>query len=224
MLKAIIEQCLEQTLSGQITFEEYMEIVLYHPQYGYYASQIADIGRSGDFFTASSLGRDFGELLGIQFAEMWQVLGEPTPFHLIEMGAGNGRLALDILQFLEQSYPDLWKVLNFTVVESSPRLREIQSREINERFNDLSIVAWKTWEEIPDHSVCGCFFSNELVDAFPVHRLAIESGVLKEIYLTDSQGKLREILGDLSNSGYHDIFSRYWCGISLIGLWQWLSY
>ena len=59
MLEAVIEQCFKHTLSGQITFEEYMEIVLYHPQYGYYASQIADIGRGGDFFTASSLGRDF---------------------------------------------------------------------------------------------------------------------------------------------------------------------
>ena len=69
-----------------------MSIVLYHPQYGYYASQIEDIGKEGDFFTAPSLGKDFGELLAQQFVEMWQILGEPAPFDLIEMGQAMGIL------------------------------------------------------------------------------------------------------------------------------------
>ena len=56
MLKDLIIHSLKQTQEEQITFKEYMEILLYHPQYGYYASQLSDIGKEGDFFTAPSLG------------------------------------------------------------------------------------------------------------------------------------------------------------------------
>jgi SAM-dependent MidA family methyltransferase len=59
-----------------------MDLVLYHPQQGYYATGAVNIGSEGDFFTSPHLGRDFGELLAEQFAQMWHILGHPTPFTL----------------------------------------------------------------------------------------------------------------------------------------------
>ena len=100
---------------------------------------------------------------------------------------------------IEQQFPDLWKHLNYIIVESSPLLRQLQKHKIRDSFGDLSPISWKSWQDISNDSVCGCFFSNELVDAFPVHRLAIKSETLKEVYLTHSRGEIQEVLGDLSN-------------------------
>ena len=71
-----------------ITFAEFMELALYDAQAGYYATKAVDIGAQGDFFTSPHLGNDFGELLAVQFAQMWEILGYPSPFTLVEMGAG----------------------------------------------------------------------------------------------------------------------------------------
>ena len=92
--------------SGPISFAEFMELSLYHPELGYYARAARKTGRAGDFFTSVDVGPIFGELLARQFAEMWRILPEPNPqspipnpepFDLVEAGAGNGRLSRDVL-------------------------------------------------------------------------------------------------------------------------------
>ena len=88
ILPQIIRDRINASPRGKITFAEYMELVLYHPEYGYYSSRKFEIGIGGDFFTSSSLGTDFGELLAEQLWEMWQKMDCPTPFMLVEMGAG----------------------------------------------------------------------------------------------------------------------------------------
>ena len=94
-----------------------MALVQYHQDYGYYNSGVVRIGTKGDFFTSSSLGKDFGELLAVQFQEMWHNLGCPDPFYLVEMGAGNGELAQDILNFFHNSDDDLFaKALNYVII------------------------------------------------------------------------------------------------------------
>ncbi len=163
----------------RITFAEYMELVLYQPEQGYYATNVVNIGTQGDFFTSPHLGADFGELLAEQFVQMWEILGKPTSFSLIEMGAGQGILALDILKYLQQHYPDFFASLNYIIVEKSPALREEQ----RQRLQEFSL-RWCNLEEIPSNSITGCFFSNELVDALPVHQFIIEEGQLQEIYVT----------------------------------------
>ncbi|MGF1478770.1 MAG: class I SAM-dependent methyltransferase [Cyanophyceae cyanobacterium] len=187
-LKEIIVERIESALHQRISFAEYMDLVLYHPHYGYYASGAVQIGTQGDFFTSSSLGPDFAQLLAEQFVEMWQALSRPEPFTLIEMGAGSGLGAADILQYL-QRYPELLKVLQYTIVESSPALI-VQQQQVLKNF----AVSWKTWSEIADDSIVGCCFSNELVDAFPVHRV-IKGPQLEEIYVTTSPTGFREVKG-----------------------------
>ena len=95
-LQQILLAEIERSPCNRITFSQYMATVLYEQKYGYYNSGKVRIGSQGDFFTSSSLGKDFGELLAIQFREMWYKLGCPNPFYLIEMGAGNGELAQDL--------------------------------------------------------------------------------------------------------------------------------
>ncbi|MEA5504920.1 class I SAM-dependent methyltransferase [Halotia wernerae UHCC 0503] len=169
----------------RITFAEYMDMALYHPEHGYYSSNAVKIGfKGGDFFTSSHLGADFGELLAAQFVQMWEILGQPVPFSLIEMGAGQGLLALHILEYLKLHYPDFLAALEYLIVEKSPALRQEQQQ----RLHDYP-VRWCNLEEIPTHAITGCFFSNELVDALPVHQFILEEGKLREIYVTTPEVK-----------------------------------
>jgi SAM-dependent MidA family methyltransferase len=179
----------------RITFAEYMDMVLYHPEYGYYSSNAVNIGfQGGDFFTSSSLGDDFGELLAIQFYQMWEILDKPKPFHLVEMGAGKGILAYQILNYLKLQHPDFFTVIEYLIIEKSPRLKNDQQQKLK----DFS-VKWLALEEIKSNSIIGCVFSNELVDAFPVHQFIIEDRKLKEIYVTIPEHKQKHQHNDLSD-------------------------
>ena len=92
---------------------------LYHPQYGYYARNCAQLGFRGDFVTSVHLSNDFGELLADQFAEMWGKLHHPKPFHLVEMGPGQGLLADVILSQLQTQHPDCLAAIHYTLIEKS---------------------------------------------------------------------------------------------------------
>ncbi|MEM7714379.1 MAG: class I SAM-dependent methyltransferase [Cyanobacteria bacterium P01_A01_bin.68] len=163
----------------RITFAEYMDLALYHPEHGYYSRKANELGKHGDFFTSVHLGADIGEMLAIQFVEMWEILDKPESFELVEMGAGQGYLAADILKYIKQEYSDFFKTLKYTIIEKSPQLKQLQQQRLKE-FD----VTWCELEQIPNNSITGCFFSNELVDAFPVHQFKIENGELSEIYVT----------------------------------------
>ena len=162
----------------RITFAQYMEAALYHPQYGYYATKAINIGQQGDFFTSPHLGTDFGELLAEQFVQMWEIIGRQQ-FTLVEIGAGQGILAADILGYLKRHYPDFFAALEYIIVEKSTALQHEQQQ----RLKNLPIK-WCSLKEIATDSIIGCCFSNELVDALPVHQFIIEAGQLREIYVT----------------------------------------
>jgi len=83
-----------------MSFAWFMEQALYHPQHGYYSSGRAKLGRTGDYFTNVSVGPTFGKLLAAQLEEIWQQLGNPNDFTLVEQGAHDGALANDILTAL----------------------------------------------------------------------------------------------------------------------------
>ncbi|GFE71079.1 class I SAM-dependent methyltransferase [Chroococcus sp. FPU101] len=177
----IIKNQITSSSDQQITFADYMNTVLYHPEYGYYTSKSIKIGNQGDFFTSSSLGADFGELLAIQFLEMWEILDKSSEFTLIEMGAGTGVLASDILNYIKNNYYDFYQTLNYLIIETSSELIKQQQEQLAEHHSKIS---WKSWEDIENNSIVGCFFSNELVDAFPVHQVIVDTKELKEIYVT----------------------------------------
>lgn len=180
----------------RITFAQFMDMVLYYPEHGYYTSDAVKIGfKDGDFFTSPNLCADFGELLAEQFFQMWEILGKPVPFSLVEMGAGQGLLALHILKYHQLRYPDFFTALEYIIVEKSPTLRQEQQQRL-QHFP----VRWCNLEEIPPNAIAGCFFSNELVDAFPVHQFTLETGELREIYVTTSQNLTPQSTSDDSFS------------------------
>jgi SAM-dependent MidA family methyltransferase len=185
-LCAAIADRIANSPDQRITFATYMDMALYHPDYGYYSTQAVNIGKQGDFFTSVHLGPDFGELLAEQFVQMWEILGQPVPFSLVEMGAGQGHLALDILNYLKLRYPNFFAALQYMIVEKSPILRQEQQQ----RLEGLTVQIKSSLEEIPSNSIIGCFFSNELVDALPVHQFILEQGQLREIYVTLKQGSI----------------------------------
>jgi SAM-dependent MidA family methyltransferase len=176
-----------------------MNWALYHPQYGYYTRQRQKIGAKGDFFTSPHLAVDFGELIAEQLVEMWQVLGKPVPFTLVEMGAGQGLLANDILNYLEHRYPECCASIQYLIVETA-KAHIAEQRSRLQRWVTLELSAagsspsepsiqgpsiqWCELDDIPRDSITGCFFSNELIDAFPVHVITVQNHQLKEVYVT----------------------------------------
>jgi SAM-dependent MidA family methyltransferase len=206
MISEIIHQQIQQSPQHRITFAEYMDLALYHPQYGYYATGRVNIGDRGDFFTSPHLGADFGELLGKQLSELWEIMGRPEPFQLVEMGAGQGLLAIDMLRYLQREHPEFFGVLEYLIIEKSPALIKQQQQNLESWVEIIPKVRWCSWEEIPENSLVGCCFSNELVDAFPVHLWTIEAGELREIYVTTAAGEFQEVVGEISTPRLQD----YW--------------
>jgi len=188
---------------GRLTFAEFMEAVLYHPEAGYYSSGQVAIGAAGDFFTSSSLGPDFGELLAVQFAEMFAHLGSPDPFWLVEMGAGQGALAADILAALAREHPTVWAATRYVICEKSPALQARQQERLA-AWQDSGRLEWRSWEAIADDSLVGCCFANELVDALPVQRVVKRDGRLQELYVTLAAGRFVEVAGELSTTAIAD--------------------
>src|SRR3977135_2504902 len=91
---------------GPVSFEWFMEQALYQPEFGYYSSGRCAIGRRGDYFTNGSVGPLFGRLLAAQFVEMWESLGRPGDFVVVEQAAHHGDLARDVLKALRERAPD----------------------------------------------------------------------------------------------------------------------
>ncbi len=199
----IISDRIYKSSEQKITFAEYMNLALYHSDYGYYSAGQVEIGSQGDFFTSSSLGSDYGELLAEQFVEMWQVMDKPNPFMLVEMGAGLGFLAFDILTYIQNNYPVFFEVINYIIIEKSSHLIKKQKQILEKYINQIN---WHSWENIKNNSIVGCCFSNELVDAFPVHRIVIKNGQLKEIYVTVAASGFTEVIGNISTPKLEEYF------------------
>lgn len=194
-----IDNCPQQ----RITFADYMTSVLYHPQHGYYASNAERISESGDFLTSPHLADDFGEMLAIQLYQIWQILGEPQLFSIVEMGAGQGLLAAQILDYASRVYPDFFQSTDYVIIETAPAMIVAQQSKLI----DLP-VRWCEWTEISDRSIVGCFLSNELIDAFGVHQVVVVEDKLKEVYVTigDKERVFNETIDELSTAKLNE----YW--------------
>lgn len=173
---------------GPIPFARFMESALYHPEYGYYSSPGEKIGWKGDYYTSSSVHPVFGELLGRQLIQMGAALGEKE-FTLVEVGAGKGTLCYDILNSIRREAPEFFARLRYVIVEESRSLREKQIAWLSPLFPEP--LRWEA--EIPS-GVIGAVISNELLDAFPVHRLRVAADAIQEIFVDWKEGRFAEVL------------------------------
>jgi len=199
--------------SGPITFAEFMRECLYHPEHGYYSR--AGAGRFGDYYTSVDVHPIFGRLLARQLAEMWELLGSPRPFVVVEAGAGVGRLAGHILDFAARELPAFYAALECVAVERSAarRARHAERLSVHGAAGRISSAA-----EIPAAIPNGCIFSNELLDALPAHRVAMERGELREIYVGMDGDNFVEILREPSTPQLAEYFREQ--GIVLEEGWQ----
>ena len=187
---------------GPITFAEYMRECLYHPAHGYYSQPEAQHAR--DYYTSADVGPTFGRLLTRQFAEMWEQLGRPTEFLLVEAAAGTGRLASHILEFAQSRFPKFFTALRYLAVERSPA----RCGQLAERLG-LFLEAGKCRPsiEIPPRIPVGCVFSNELLDALPVHRVVQQRGALVEVFVNSGGDSFSETALPLSTCAITDYFA-----------------
>jgi SAM-dependent MidA family methyltransferase len=191
MLSHLIAETIAETAQNRITFAEFMDLALYHPQHGYYANRALQMGVQGDFFTSPHLGPDFGELLAEQFVQMWEIMERPRPFTLVEMGAGQGLLAADVLGYLRRHFPEFCQGLQYVIVERAVPLIAAQQRQLQALVAAGLDIRWQSLAEFALDSIVGCCFSNELVDALPVHQVLIKAGHLQEIYVTTHEDSVQ---------------------------------
>ena len=158
----------EVKLRGAMPFARFMELALYCPNIGYYECAEQSPGRKGDYFTSVSVGSLFGELLAHRFAG-WLVALPQGKRQILEAGAHDGQLALDMLRRFKTHRPDVLDSLEYWILEPSVIRRQFQERTLAE-FQGR--VRWfDRWAALPPGGVRGVIFSNELLDAMPVHRL-----------------------------------------------------
>jgi len=175
---------------GPLPFPEYMRECLYHPRWGYYSR--AEARRFADYYTSVDVHPIFGRLLARQLDQMWRLLGRPAEFWAVEAGAGTGRLASHVLDFAARELWDFYASLRYVAVEGSAARRGEHARMLADH---VSRGRAESVPELPTEVPLGCIFSNELLDALPVHRVVVEGGKLREFYITLNDGALAEELG-----------------------------
>lgn len=209
--------------SGPIPFARFMELALYHPQFGYYMRPREHggepIGWSGDYYTSADVHPALARALVRQIRQIDEQLGRPDPFTIAEMGAGKGLLARDILADCETGPDSFFDRLRYVLVERSPAMWASQranlapwlnSNIVSERPSPVASrkatgprhasptptrVSWlNSLEELGAGGLTGVALSNELVDAFPVHRIRIEGGEPKEIFVDYQDNRFCERL------------------------------
>ncbi len=164
-IRALIEQ------DGPLSIADYMALCLAHPQHGYYTTGHPVGGRAsanrtgGDFITAPEVSQIFGEMIAVWCMEMWQKLGSPPSFNLVETGPGRGTLMKDLLR-VSRALPDFLKAAEVYLVEISPTLSEQQSLTLSD--SDLPVTWVRDVQTIPQRPTI--LIANELLDALPFHQ------------------------------------------------------
>ena len=186
---------------GPIPFAEFMGECLYHPEHGYYSR--LGMQRRGDYYTSVDVHAIFGRLIARQLAEMWTLLGSPVPFLAVESGAGVGRLAANILDFAARELPSFYAAAEYIAVERSAARRAEHAAAF---ASHAGTGRASSSPEIPANIAAGCIFSNELVDALPTHRVVMEGGRLREIYVGYKDGRFVEMLREPSTPAIEGYF------------------
>ena len=223
-LEAIIRDEIER--AGSMTFARYMELALYHPQLGYYvggASGREPVGWAGDFFTSGDVSPLWGWAIAKQLHQLWQALGSPPRFDVIEPGAGRGLLAASVWRYA-LALDERWAAaLRYTLVDRAAPDAPLRAARLARLAAELAeipappdAVRWagELAEAASDGPITGCILSNELMDALPFHRVEARSGQLSEVYVAlDARGGFVERLGEPSSvrvAGYLDAYDIPW--------------
>jgi SAM-dependent MidA family methyltransferase len=167
---------------GWLSFERFMDLALYAPGSGYYSGGARKLGHAGDFTTAPEISRLFGACLGVQCAE---ILRELEAGSVLEIGAGSGRMAEQVLERLESlgALPE-----HYFILEISADLRERQRSLLEERLPHLAPrIRWL--DQPPEQPFDGVILANEVVDALPVRRFLWRANGVEEMGVAIEDGQ-----------------------------------
>lgn len=168
---------------GPITFRDWMNAALYDPRDGYYCRVGQNRwGREGDYRTSSERSSLFAATFARYFARLYHDLGRPSQWTIFEAGAGAGYFAGGVLQTLQRFFPRVFAATSYVIDEVSPHSRSL-ARERLQAFSDR--VQFKRLAEVELNP--GVVFSNELLDAFPVHRVTVRDDQLQEFFVNVAQ-------------------------------------
>ncbi len=168
--------------SGPMPFVQYMQMALYEPGLGYYSAGAQKLGATGDFVTAPEISPLFSYCLARQCQQVLEIVGGGD---ILELGAGSGVMAADMLLELErlQSLPN-----HYYIVEVSADLRERQQHYLSQHCSHLmDKISWL--DALPQQGFRGVIVGNEVVDAMPVHKFQMNNGI-KEFYVGLNDGEL----------------------------------
>src|SRR5579864_103427 len=200
-LSQIIQQEIQQHKKRSISFARFVELALYEPRLGYYSAHLPKWGKYGDFVTAPEISPLFAQALGRQCQEVFGHLGTGE---ILEIGAGTGRMALDLLLFLEQQ-----KALptRYMILEISDHLRQRQQTLISASAPHLfSLIEWlEDWPALP---ITGVIVANEVIDAFPVDRFLWTPGCIQEMRVACHSNGLTWCLAPLDSPALEDRLSQ----------------
>lgn len=195
-LPDLLRTRLRSVPGGRLPWSLVMQMALYEPGLGYYRQGVRRIGRGGDFYTSVSVGPLFGGLLAEFAYEAWRQAGRPDRFTIIEQGAHDGTLARDFLLGCQSISTEFFDALRYHILEPDEALREAQRRTLGA---DLG-------SKLCHDTLCepgpGLFLCNELLDAFPVHRVRWDGAAWQELWVAEdpeSPCGFRFVEGELSS-------------------------
>jgi NADH dehydrogenase [ubiquinone] 1 alpha subcomplex assembly factor 7 len=181
---------------GPMRIDEYMHTCHAHPLYGY-RNKVSSIGAAGDFVTAPEVSQVFGELIGLWSAVVWETMGRPAAFRLIELGPGRGTLLRDALR-AGKAMPGLLAAVSVHLVEVSEPMRRLQRASLLRSDTALGTpaVAWhRTLAEVPGGPAI--LIANEFLDALPIRQLVHDGQAWRErVVALGSSEHLRFDMGD----------------------------
>lgn len=196
MSKELEEYLIDHIANKPLRFYDFMRIALYHPNWGYYLKDKPKIGKEGDFYTSTNVHSAFGHCIAEQLYEMWTTINKPKEFYLVEMGPGTGLLANDILDYLKDNHGEYYDKIHYRLIETSSYMADVQKQQLENHAHKCR------WENSITklNKFTGVVFSNELVDALPIHKVTQLDGKLQEIYIEYENGAFYEKVGELSNN------------------------
>ena len=180
-----------------MTFAAFMQAALYDPQHGYYTRDSAPQRRRRDYLTAPHVHSVLGQATAALTAEIDAALGAPDPFTLVDVGSGDGELLAAICDQLQRNHPRLYGRLRLWSVEHGGEARRQQQQNVPPPPRGIRWAA--DLGALPATAFDGAVISNELLDAFPVHRVTCMDGELREVLVDLDGDSLNDRLGPLSD-------------------------
>lgn len=172
--------------NGPISVTDYFALCLADPEHGYYKTR-EPFGSAGDFTTAPEISQLFGEMVGVFMVQAWHAMNKPPRFNLAEIGPGRGTMMSDMLRVIEKLSPDMFAAASIHLVETSPRLRNIQAETLAPKVDKIE---WHDgFDGIPDGPLL--LAANELFDAIPIRQFVkTETGFRERMVGLDANGEL----------------------------------